>query len=253
MKVFSTLVIIVAVSALMHGCAQTMPLVSHAHVGHALTAWGDTPEQKGLFVVAREAADRGLAEVERSLQARDAEQARRHLHNVVRALNPDLLSAEVRSAEDYGAIRALEGGLDHIEYAASSNDASLNILSRSATIVDHGQKVADRLKAATQLALAALNADTAERATAGFELRGQLLLAVRGGDIDGDGVIGTTDGEIGLRQIDEQIQVMLASEREPAYEPLPRKYVLGLIRLGDGSWVYDLKKERTAYWSESGY
>lgn len=251
MKVFLTLVMTIAMSGFMHGCAETVPLISHAHVGHALTAWGDTPGQKGLFIVARESADSALLEAERALQAQQSRQVRQHIRNALRALNPDLLPPAERTEQDYGAVRALEGSLDHIEYAASSDDASLNILSRSATIVEHGQLVIERLKSATQLAYAGLNADAGEIAQISFDLRQQLRLAINGGDIDGDGVIGSAEGEIGLRQLDEQMQVMLAQERDPLYEPLPKKYVLGLIRLSDGSWVYDLKRDRSAYWGGS--
>jgi len=240
---------------LLSSCAQKLPLISHAHIGHAVTTWGDTPDQRGLFVVAQETADEALLQAELAWLAQDSpDAARQHMHNVVRALHPDLLSFDEKTDRDYGVIRALEGAMDHIEFAATSDDASLNFVSTAAGLVDQGSIIADDFKVSADMAHAALNSEPAEMADISFALSERLRFAVFGRDVDGDGIIGSAENETGLLQLNEQLNTMLKNERDPEYQPLPRKYVLGLIKLDNGEWAFDIKKsKKTASWSKYGY
>src|SRR5687768_12537894 len=51
MGTLARLAAIVAFGSSLVGCAHQQPLISHAHVGHGLTHWQDTPGNKGLFTV----------------------------------------------------------------------------------------------------------------------------------------------------------------------------------------------------------
>ncbi len=139
MKIVYAFVLLVFSNLLLCGCVETRPLISHAHFGHVMTAWHDTPHQRGLLAVARDEADTALSEAERVwMQGVNSDSAGKHVKKVILALNPDLLPGGNWRKQHYGVIRALEGTLDHLEYAANSEDASLNMVSGVAILVGQG-------------------------------------------------------------------------------------------------------------------
>lgn len=247
MRFLSYLAVACLLGVLMTGCVR-LPLVSHAHVGHALTAWGDTPNQEGLFVVAEKETKTAFKAVLSAQTDQTLEKAQRHIGTVIHALNPDL---HLQGAGlGYGAIRALGGVIDHINFAAQSDDASQNVINSAATFSVHARPVLDRLKLAAETARLAERSRGTEFAGLTEELQGMLDQCLHGADLDGDGIIGGTPEEFGLTQLRNEISVMLRSE-DPPYHPLGRKYVLGLIRLPNGQWAY--KFDRSGGQLASGY
>jgi len=99
------LAVLLAFGSSLFGCASQQPLISHAHVGHGLTTWQDTPGNKGLFTVAREEIDIARHEADAALGAASAAEKATHINNAVHALNPDVQSKG--TGLGYGAIRAL--------------------------------------------------------------------------------------------------------------------------------------------------
>jgi hypothetical protein len=317
MKSLALAILAIVSSLSLLGCAAQKPLISHAHVGHGLTHWMDTPGNQGLFQVARQELDVALREADAAL-AGDFAPAQKalHLENVVYALNPagvpsaaatgspgsgnraghaghaDHASgaalstgSAVRPGLGYGAIRALESAIEHLEYAATSDDASTNIVSSVAPIAEMGLAIVERLQAVEAQALAARRGDTGafrvasvegpaasdvgrgatgrpgvtRAATGGsssgsafssaaadgaaldraaVELRAKLRAAAQGYDADGNGRIDATAAEAGLVQLHAQLDAMLARESDPKYAPLPKKYLLGVVRLPDGRWIF---------------
>ena len=65
--------------------------------------------------------------------------------------------------------------------------------------------------------------------------------SLNGADIDGNGSIGNTTEEMGLKQMRQQLLAMLARENPP-YQPIGRRYLLGLVKLPSGRWVYDFQR-----------
>jgi hypothetical protein len=159
-----------------------------------------------------------------------------HIDNVAHALNPDV--QPLGAGLDYGAIRALESGIEHLEYAATSGDASQNVVSSVAALSEIGLAITERLRAATALAKSAGVNDPAALNRVAIELRSALRVAIDGSDANGNGTIEATAAEVGIEQLHVQLGAMLARETDPAYQPVPTKYVLGLVRLPDGRWVY---------------
>lgn len=247
MRFLSYLAVVCLLGGLMTGCVR-LPLVSHAHVGHALTAWGDTPNQEGLFIVAEKETKIAFEAVLSAQTDQSLEKAQRHIGTAIHALNPDLHPHA--AAPGYGAIRALGGVIDHINFAAQSDDASENVTNSAATFSVHATSVLDRLKLAVQTARLAERSRGVEFAGLTEELEGMLDQCLHGVDLDGDGIIGGTPEEFGLIQLRNEISVMLRSE-DPAYHPLGRKYVLGLIRLPNGQWAY--RFDRSGGGLASGY
>ena len=222
------------------GCVQTTPLISHAHIGHALTGWHDTPDQQGLFTVARQELDTAIESAEHALRA-DSAQAAPYLDGTLNALNPD--RQPLGPGLGYGAIRALTGAIEHLEYAANSDDASSNFVASVVDLVDEGDVVIARMLDAQRI-LESLDAtkpvDRAEIA----RVR-DLLLAAKFGQ-NRDGAIGNAYLSYGngLEHIAAELHAMLGRETDPSYQPVPRKYVLGLVRLPNGLWAYRLPRRK---------
>jgi len=231
------LLALAGIFALSTGCATRPPSVTHAHIGHCLTHWHDTPENKGLLDVARQELDTAVNESDAAIAAglSPADKAR-HIENVAHALNPDV--QPVGPGFDYGAVRALEGAIEHLEYAATSEDASLNIVSSVAVLSELGLAIAERLKSAVALAGTADERERAALDKAAIDLRSALHFAARGLDANGNGRIDPVTAEAGIDQLQTELQAMLNRETNPAYEPLPRKYVLGLVKLPNGKWSF---------------
>jgi len=227
--------------ALMSGCARSVPLISHAHIGHTLTAWHDTPEQSGLFVVAEKETDQALqeyalAEVAKSTPAL----ARVHIKNVIHSLNPDL--QPTGSGSGYGAVRALQGAIDHLKFAAVSDDASANLRQSAENFESHAQATLDQLLVALGAARLVMTSSDADFSTDLTALGGVLENAANGQDIDNDGVIGNVAGESGLRQLRLQLSSLLGNEVAPPYHPVGRRYLFGLVKLPNGRWVYQFNR-----------
>jgi len=230
------------------GCVQTTPLVSHAHIGHALTTWHDTPDQQGLFVVAEKELDIAIESAARALQSYpDSKAVRHHLDDALHALNPD--RQLVGRGLDYGAIRGLTGALEHLEYAANSDDASSNFVSSVVTLVDQGDLVIGRMQEAEQLLVVTSKSAAYERDK--VLLIRDLLTAAKYGE-NRSGALGDESlvNVDGLKSIAATIDDMLQRETDPSYQPVSRKYVLGLVRLPNGVWAYKLprrKREPASY------
>lgn len=252
MKTVAKLFIFSGIVLLGSGCVNTMPLISHAHMGHSLTSWHDTPGNDGLLVVAKKEVAIAMREADLAwLAQNDPNKTSYHLNNAVNALNPDV--QPLGTGEGYGAVRALEGAVEHIEYAASSDDASLNMVSSVAVLGEQGAAIIQRLKAAVELARDSQNADAQALGNLAFKLRHQLKFATEGRDLDSSGGIEMESTEIGLNHFDAQLQAMLDRETDPPYEPLERKYVLGLVRLPNGSWDFRIGRPLRRSTSGSGY
>ncbi|MBV2093386.1 MAG: hypothetical protein KUF80_00745 [Candidatus Thiodiazotropha sp. (ex Codakia orbicularis)] len=234
---------------LLGGCSRSVPLISHAHIGHALTAWRDTPGQQGLFVIAEEETGIALDETEAARgSAPSSEDRKHHLSNVIHALNPDRRGRG--NGKGYGAIRALGGTADHLVFAAESDDASDNLIRMAAAFSEGAGEVSRQLKLATEVALLAEQADGDEQNRLLARLEGILSHAVQGKDLNANGVIGDTVAEYGLEQLRNDISQGLHNET-PAYQPLGKKYLFGLVRLPSGGWAYRFdstdKKARSRY------
>jgi hypothetical protein len=245
-KALATIALALSVGA---GCAQYQPLVSHAHVGHALTAWHDTPGQESLMAVAENQATLAL---EAARSALGDAQGDRAIHAAMRqtaiALNPALQWD--RGHGRYGAIRAFQGALEHLEYASQADDASANLVKAVADLSAVSAPLLDRLTDAYEGARSAPKLSglaLIERATA---VRDLLAHVVDGHDANGDGFKSLVAEEAGLSQVDQRLRIALSQETAPAYEPLPHKLLFGLVRLPDGSWQFSQPGQSV---SERGY
>ena len=225
-------------SVLLAGCGRTLPLISHAHVGHALSAWRDTPDEQGLFVVAEQEITMAWQQAQAARQT-SATGARKHVAGVIHALDPE--QQATGPGLGYGGIRALTGAANHIEFASTSDDASRNIVKGAEVFVKQTAVVIDNLKLAVDVAMLAQTSSDAEIAGLTAEIEQTIDRSLNGADIDGNGAIGNTAEEMGLKQLRQQLLAMLSRENPP-YHPIGRRYLLGLVRLPSGSWVYQFQR-----------
>ena len=234
------LLILITVVINFYGCASSLPLVSHAHVGHALTTWHDTPDQVGLYESARNEAGEALEIAYNHLDIGDQQRQQQAISQIAYILNPDVIGLDnPEFGKRYGVIRALEGTLDHIEYAATSDDASLNFLSSISEITKNGESVLNRFNLIFEVCRQNLNSSNPGGVIS--QLYFDLKQAVDGKS-DADSV-----SVYGMRNFADDFNAMLKREKDPRYEPLSRKYVLGLVRLPNGHWGYKLNSDASKF------
>lgn len=221
---------------LVTGCATTTPRISHIHIGHTITGWPTTPEERGLFVTAEREAVIIADQADMASKSQDLAQVKQHAHGIIHAIDPSREPSGPGTG--FGFRKAIVGADDHIEYAAISDDASANVKAgaedyhaNQAVVVERGELI---------LALAGSIVDTGslqEARALATEIRRLAVQNLKGVDEDGDGVIGSTPREYGLQQLRRDLLAM-AEREEPPYRAVPQRYLFGLVRLPDGTWAF---------------
>ncbi len=97
------------------------PLV-HAHIGHVMTAWRDTPGTVGLLTVAASDARVAAAHALLTSKSETLDDMKLHAGHVLHALDPTL--EPKGPASGYGTKKAATGALQHVGFAASVEGAS---------------------------------------------------------------------------------------------------------------------------------
>lgn len=237
LQIFSCIVVLLSA-----GCAhkslitQKLPLISHAHIGHALTAWRGTPNEQGIFVVAEDETQIAINESTKAIDTRlNKSTVDGHLSNVLHALDPD--TQPNGTGLGYGAINALNEATDHMLYASQSNDASQNMVHMVNEFNDSQIHVSNKMNLAVEITHLARKTSGQEQRELLEHLQQTLNTTLNGADKNQDGKIGSTSQEIGLLQLREIISTGLRKE-VPAYHPVGKKYLLGLVRLPNGNWAY---------------
>ena len=244
-------VILLLVSLSMTACVTTQaPKISHVHVGHAMTAWRDTPDEKGLFITAEReaaiAAEHAQYAVENS---HDLKLVKMHTMHVQHAMDPALIS---KTAPDmlnngpglgYGFIKAIGASNDHISFAADSDDASDNIKKSAQLWSQNVAVIMERNELIVTLSQALLTSDSHEEI---IILADEIKLLTEqnlyGYDSDGDGTIGNVKSDYGIKQLKNEINIMIEKE-DPPYQTVEKKYLFGLIRLPSCEWTFNMDKK----------
>jgi hypothetical protein len=134
------------------------PLV-HAHIGHVMIAWRDTPGSVGLLTMAL--SDTRVASEHAVLTAKAAtlDDLKLHAGHVLHALDPSL--EPKGPASGYGVKKATAGALQHVGFAAAVETASAEVKSRAAAAsvaLTETNGVIERAIAAAQSVQAAASA-----------------------------------------------------------------------------------------------
>jgi hypothetical protein len=131
------------------------PLV-HAHIGHVMTAWRETPGTVGLLTIAL--SDTRIAAAHALLLAKSSslDDMKLHAGHVVHALDP--ARAATGPASGFGAKRAATGAVQHVGFAAAVDNASATVKSHASAVtatlteaiaaMDRGIAAAESIRAA---------------------------------------------------------------------------------------------------------
>lgn len=138
------------------------PLV-HAHIGHVMTAWRDTPGQVGLLTIAQSDTRIAAAHVLLLAKAGSPEDMKLHAGHILHALDPALEKAG--PASGYGAKRAATGAMQHVGFTAAVENASAGVKSGATSVtasltsaiaaIDRGIAAAQKIRAVNSTADAA--------------------------------------------------------------------------------------------------
>ena len=114
------------------------PLV-HAHIGHVMIAWRDTPGTVGLLTIAQ--SDTRIASAHALLlsKATTVDEMKVHAGHVLHALDPAI--EKTGPASGYGVKKATAGALQHVGFTAAVDNAS-------PAVKDHAGKVTATLTGA---------------------------------------------------------------------------------------------------------
>lgn len=207
-------VVTLAVAALLPGQVATAQQTSpaHAHIGHVMDEWRDTPDGRGLLPTAVGEAE--VAAQHASLAARDPnnlDAMKLHTGHVIHAVAP----SEEPSGPGlgYGVKRAAEGTATHIELAADADGASQNVSVHSTHVATSARNTVQRADEVVRLAKQIQAASSASAAAPLVEqLRTLAEQLVTGADADGDGQVGWQEGEGGLEQAEQHMMLMMRGE-----------------------------------------
>ena len=212
------------------GCVSRAPTIAHVHIGHAITGVHVTPNQEGYLVTAER---RGSQAVEFSRIAAGSTDLAVIKQNVAAAVKA------TDSENDFGVKQAIVMAANHITFAATSDDASVNVQQAAPVFAAHITRVVERCDLIILLGKDVEASTSAKEAAVSVVELGKLTQAnVSGDDANGDGVVGSTPSEYGLVQLRKELEAMIAREN-PRYVTVPQWYLFNLVRLPNGRWVFD--------------
>ncbi|WP_282607062.1 hypothetical protein [Pelagibius sp. Alg239-R121] len=185
---------------------------SHAHIGHVMTKWKDTPDQKGFLPVAIEEAK--VAETHAGLAASDQSDLssmQLHSRHVLHALDPSVETSGPGAG--FGVLKATEGTHSHIGFAAGSDGASDAVKLHATHVSAAAEAVLKRTEEVKTLIAGILAAPDDKTAAPMVEkMKASVSAITIGEDLNGDGSIGWADGEGGLAVAKTHMGFMMDAE-----------------------------------------
>ena len=185
---------------------------AHAHIGHVMTKFGDTPNNQGLLPTA--AAEAKTAATHAGLAAKtpdNLDAMKLHAGHVINAIDPTI--EPKGPGMGYGLKKAAAGALQHVGFASKAEGASKNVMTHAAHVsasLDNTVKRTDEALALAQRIRASTSAAEAAKLVA--ELNTVTSQLVAGLDANKDGQIGWQTGEGGLQQAETHMGLMMKGE-----------------------------------------
>jgi hypothetical protein len=131
------------------------PLV-HAHIGHVMIAWRDTPGSVGLLTIALNDTRIAAAHALLVSKSSSVDDMKLHAGHVLHALDPTVETTG--PASGYGAKKAAAGAMQHVGFTADVENASAAVKSHASTVtaaltdaiaaIDRGIAAAQKIRAA---------------------------------------------------------------------------------------------------------
>ncbi len=212
------------------GCVTRPPTIAHVHIGHAITGVHVTPDHEGYLSTAERQARDTLELSKKALGSQDLTQIKADIAAAVKATD---------SEDEFSVKHALVMAANHLSFAATSDDATLNLQQSAPIFVGHTTRVVERCELIALLGKDVAASTSVKEATVSVQEVVKLADAnVSGDDSNGDGIVGSDPSEFGLLQLRKELEAMIARER-PAYVTVDRWYLFNLVRLPSGRWVFD--------------
>jgi hypothetical protein len=222
--------LVLAAVAATSACVTRPPTIAHVHIGHALTGVHVTPGHKGYILVAEQRADEVLVAVRSAGQAGDLSALKAQIAVAVSAND---------NQDNFGVKQSLIMAANHIEFAATSDDASENVI-RAAPIFKHDTAaVIERCDYIDLLGKDVAASKSMKEASLLVEEIAKAAQAnVEGADSRDTGAKGSVPADYGMAQLRAELQAMIARE-SPPYRTVDEWYLFNLVRLPNGRWVFD--------------
>jgi hypothetical protein len=225
------LLAIALVLPLATGCvSRRAPTVAHVHIGHAITGVHVTPNKEGYIVSAERRAKETVDYTAKAAAAHDLAEIKRNIALASQATNAD---------DTFGVKESMVMAVNHITFAATSDDATLNVQKAAPVFASDSARVIERCDLIGLLSKDVQASTTEKEASLLVGEIAKLAQAnVTGDDSNGDGVVGSVPSEYGLVQLRKELEDMIARERPP-YVTVDQWYLFNLVRLPNGKWVFD--------------
>jgi len=190
--------------------AQQSP--AHAHMGHVADGFANTPDGAGLLPTALAEAAVARQHAELALRnTADLSSMQRHAGHVLHAVDPTQI--EQGPGAGYGVLRASNGVIQHIEMAGAHETASDNIRTHSVHVATSARNTVGRAEQVAALAQEIMATTSVEHAAHLLhELAVLTAQLVEGVDANEDGRVGWQEGEGGLAQAEQHIELMKRGE-----------------------------------------
>ena len=212
------------------GCVSRAPTIAHVHIGHAITGVHVTPNKEGYLVTAERRATETVDLAQRAAASNDLEEIKKDVAAAVQ---------DTDFEEGFGVKQAIVMAANHVTFAATSDDASLNVQRAAPIFASHITRVVERCELIVLLGKDVQASKSVKEASIPIAELGKLAQAnVTGDDSNGDGVVGSAPSEYGLAQLRKELEAMIARE-SPPYVTVPQWYLFNLVRLPNGKWVFD--------------
>jgi hypothetical protein len=226
----SRLLIVMSVAVVAAGCVNRPPTIAHVHIGHAITGVHVTPNHEGYMVTAERRARETADLAEKAAASHDLEEIKTEVAAALAATD---------SADNFGLKEALIMAVNHITFAASSDDASLNVQKTAPVFASDSTRVVQRCDLILLLGKdVGTSTSVKEAAVSVAEIVKLAHANIEGDDSNGDGVVGSAPSEYGLSQLRKELEAMIAREN-PRYVTVDQWYLFNLVRLPNGKWVFD--------------
>jgi hypothetical protein len=213
------------------GCvSRRAPTVAHVHIGHAITGVHVTPNKEGYIVSAERRAKETIGYTAKAAASHDLAEIKRDI----------ALATQATNAEDtFGVKESMVMAVNHITFAATSDDATLNVQKAAPIFAADSARVIERCDLIGLLGND-VQASTSEKEASLLvgEIAKLAQANVTGDDSNGDGVVGSVPSEYGLAQLRKELEDMIAREKPP-YVTVDQWYLFNLVRLPNGKWVFD--------------
>jgi hypothetical protein len=213
------------------GCvSRRPPTVAHVHIGHAITGVHVTPNKEGYLVSAEHRAQETVDYTAKAAASHDLAEIKRNIA---------LASQSTDSEESFGVKESMVMAVNHVTFAATSDDATLNVQKAAPQFASDSRRVIERCDLIVLLSKDVQSSTSVNEASVSVSEIAKLAQAnLSGDDSNGDGVAGSVPSEYGLVQLRKELEAMIARENPP-YVTVDQWYLFNLVRLPNGKWVFD--------------